>query len=203
MIGVMSLLLVAGAAVMVGAGRGEERQASRSLILAALTNARTRALTSGEPYGVALAPYEAGREDFLGKALSIFQVREDEATDGWQVEKQTRRWVVLPGRMIFSKGATVNQGAQNAFTEPPVLEVTMRIPGSAEGGTVEMPAIIFGSSGNVVWPQGSGELELHLSEGSVQPNQKVITDDQLNEWQKREVFIVGRQTGRARYLRTQ
>lgn len=197
------MLLVAGAAIMVGAGRGEERQASRSLILATLNNARTRALTSGKPFAVAMAPYNQGREDFLGKALTIFEVREDEATDSWEVEKQLRRWVILPGRMIFSKGSTVNEGAQNAFTESPVLDVDMRIPGTAGRGLVEMPAIIFGSSGNVVWPQGSGELELHLSEGSVQPNLQVVTVDQGNEWQKREVFIIGRQTGRARYLRTQ
>lgn len=201
-IGLMSLLLILGASALVRTGEGEARQAARALVLGMMTNARARALTQGEFFAVVMCPYQQGRQELLGRGLTVCEVREDETTGQWEVVKQVRRWTALPGRMIFSGGGTVNQGGQNAFLQNPVLKMPVRISGAAELARVEMPAVIFGASGNVVWPQGSGELELHLSEGAVLPNLEVRTVDEVSEWEKREVFIIGRQTGRARYLRT-
>ena len=200
-IGIVTVLLVMGAALFRNSGQSESRQAARSLILAGLNAAQTKALASGEPVALVMMPYEQGWEGQLGRAFTLFEVRRDDVTGDFVAGEQIRRWTQLPGRFIFSKGTTVSSAGQNAFHEDPVVNVTVR---DKRGGQVraDMPAIIFGGSGAVLWPAGSGELELHLMEGAVRNNMAVGVESQMSDWASREVFVIGRQTGRARFLQT-
>ena len=200
---IMAILLVLGASLFRGVGRGESREAVRSLILGGLNNAQTRAVSSGEPVAMVMMPYEEGRVDQLGRAFTLFEVTQDDVTGTFTAGKQLRRWATLPGRFVFSKGLTVSDSGQNAFDQPDVVSVSIREGNGAGKGSVEMPAIIFGGSGNVLWPSGEAELELHLMEGKIVNGKVTATNVGNEEWQKREVFIIGRQTGRARYLQTQ
>jgi prepilin-type N-terminal cleavage/methylation domain-containing protein len=200
---IMALLLAMGAGLFSSAGRGQSRQAARSLVTGVLTNAQNRALTAGEPRAVVMMPYETGREGQLGRAFTIFEVRQDEATDTFVAERQLRRWIELPGRFIFSKAGAVTGEGQNGFAQPPIVEVSVPAPKSEGTRKVAMPAIIFGDSGRVIWPAGSGELELQLSEGVVQDGVAVATGDQERDARQREIFIIGRQTGRARLVKTE
>lgn len=199
---IMAVMLVLGASLFRGMGEGESRQAVQSLILAGLNNAQTRALASGEPVALVMTPYEQGREGQLGRSFTLFEVRKDDVTDDFVAGRQLRRWAQLPGRFIFSKGETVSESGQNAFDQPPVVSISVRDSSSGAGRVIEMPAIIFGGSGSVIWPAGAGELEVHLSEGSIQGGLAVGTGRALEDWRQREVILVGRQTGRARYLQT-
>ncbi|MBK1833319.1 pilus assembly FimT family protein [Roseibacillus ishigakijimensis] len=200
--GIMALLLVLGTALFRGVGRGEGREAVRSLVLGGLNNAQSRALSTGEPVALVMTPYDQGREDQLGRSFTLFEVRQDEVTGQFEAGQQLRRWAMLPERFIFSKGSTATAGGQNAYDQSNVVRIVVQ--DSKEGGrrTVEMPAIIFGSSGRVIWPTGEGELELHIGEGKVQNGIALATGADNNDWRKREVFLIGRQTGRARYLET-
>lgn len=199
---IMAAMLVLGVSLFGGMGKSEGREAVRNLLLAGLNNAQTRALASGEPVAFVMTPYEQGLEDRLGRSFTLYEVRQDEVTGSFEAGRQLRRWADLPRRFIFSKGTTVSDGGQNAFDQPPV--VTIEVREAQQGGrrTVEMPAIVFGGSGSVIWPAGEGELELHLTEGAVQTGVAVGTGDEANDWRKREVILIGRQTGRARYLQT-
>jgi hypothetical protein len=198
--GIMGLLLALGAGIFSSAGRGQSRQAVRSLVTGVLTNAQNRALTAGEPRAVVMMPYETGREGQLGRALTVFEVRQDEATDTFIAGRQLRRWIELPGRFIFSKSGPVTGEGQNGFDQPPIVEVTVPDPRSEGTLKVAMPAIIFGDSGRVIWPAGSGELELQLSEGVIVDGVAVATGEQEQDARQREIFIIGRQTGRARLV---
>ncbi len=200
---VLAILLVLGASLFRGMGRSESRDAARTLFLAGLNNAQTRALVSGEPVALVMTPYDRGREDELGRSFTLFEVRKDEVTGDFIVENQLRRWARLPGRFIFSKEETVAEEGQNAFDQPAVVSVSVRDTRDGSQRMVEMPAIIFGGTGNVVWPAGEGELEIHLTEGVVREGSVFGQNENSNDWRKREVFLVGRQTGRARYLQTQ
>lgn len=201
--GIMVILIVMGATLFRGVGRGEGQEAVRSLVLAGLNNAQSRALTSGEPVALVMTPYEEGRLGQLGRSFTIFEVRRDDVTGDFVAGRQLRRWAVLPGRFIFSKGSTVSDTGQNAYNQPNVVSVSIR-EGNAQGKrSIEMPAVIFGGAGNVIWPAGEAELELHMMEGKVVDGIATATSVQEQEWQKREVIVVGRQTGRARYLQTQ
>ncbi|MDQ8192043.1 pilus assembly FimT family protein [Roseibacillus persicicus] len=201
--GIMAVFLVMGAFLFQGAGKSESRDAVRSLLLAGLNNAQTRALSSGEPVAMVMTPYDQGLEDRLGRAFTLFEVRQDDVTGDFIAGKQLRRWADLPGRFIFSKGGTVSDSGQNAFDQEAVVTISVRDDNSPQKRSVEMPAIIFGSTGSVIWPSGEAELELHVGEGTVQNGVAVGTGADNNDWRKREVIIIGRQTGRARYLQTQ
>lgn len=198
--GIMAMLLVMGAGLFASAGQGEGRQAVRSLVTGVLTNAQNRALTSGEPVAVVMMPYESGREDQLGRALTVFEVRQDEATGTFIAGQQERRWIELPSRFIFAKDDPISTGGQNAFNQPPIVEVPVPNPQGTGRSTAEMPAIIFGPSGNVIWPAGSGELELHIEEGVVRNGSAVATKEAATNYNHLEIFVIGRQTGRARIL---
>lgn len=200
--GIMAALLVLGASLFSGLGKGESRQAVRSLLLAGLNNAQTRALSSGEPVALVMTPYDQGRNGQLGRSFTLYEVRQDEVTKEFVAGKQLRRWAELPGRFIFSKGGTVSSSGQNAFDQPAVVRITVLDEKSEGRRAIDMPAIIFGGTGSVLWPAGEGELELHVTEGSVEAGLAVATGEELNDWRKREVILVGRQTGRARYLQT-
>lgn len=201
-IGIISVFLVLAASMFKGVGQGESRQAVRSLLLAGLNNAQTRAVASGEPVALVMTPYDQGLDRQLGRSFTLFEVRQDDVTGDFEAGRQMRRWATLPGRFIFSKGNTVSAGGQNAFDQPAVVSISVRDEQSAGKRTVSMPAIIFGPSGNVIWPAGEAELELHLTEGAVEGGVAVGTGNELNDWRMREVIVVGRQTGRARYLQT-
>lgn len=201
--GIMAVLLVMGAYLFRGTGKGESREAVRSLLLGGLNNTQTRALASGEPVAMVMTPYDEGIEDRLGRSFTIFEVRQDDVTGDFIAGKQLRRWAELPGRFIFSKGDTVSSSGQNAFDQDPVVTIRVRDDNSQGERSIEMPAIIFGGSGSVIWPSGEAELELHVGEGKVQNGVAVATGSENNDWRKREVIIIGRQTGRARYLQTQ
>ena len=199
---IVSALLLMGAVLFSGVGKSEGREAVRSLLLAGLNNAQTRALSSGEPVALVMTPYEEGREGQLGRSFTLFEVTKDEVTGDFVAGRQLRRWSVLPGRFIFSKGGTVSDAGQNAFDQSPVVNVSILEEKSEGRRAIDMPAIVFGATGNVVWPQGEGELELHVTEGAVETGMAVGTGGELNDWRQREVFMIGRQTGRARYLQT-
>lgn len=201
--GIMVLFLVMGASLFRGVGRGESREAVRSLILAGLNNAQTRAISSGESVGMVMMPYEEGRVGQMGRSFTIFEVKKDDVTGDFVAGKQLRRWALLPGRFVFSKGFTVSESGQNAYNQPNVVNVSIREGNGGSKRSVDMPAIIFGGTGNVIWPAGEAELELHMMEGKILDG--VVTGSSVgeDEWQKREVIVIGRQTGRARYLQTQ
>ena len=200
---IMAMLLVMGASLFKNVGSGESREAVRSLVLGGLNNAQTRAVSSGEAVAMVMMPYGEGRVDQLGRAFTIFEVTQDDVTGTFVAGKQLRRWATLPGRFIFSKGSTVSDSGQNAYDQPNVVSVSIR-QGEGQGkGSVEMPAIIFGGAGNVIWPSGEAELELHMMEGKIVDGRVTATSVGNDEWQKREVIVIGRQTGRARYLQTQ
>lgn len=201
--GIMAMLLVMGAALFSNAGQGEGRQAVRSLVSGLLINAQNKALTSGEPVAVVMMPYESGREDQLGRAFTVFEVRQDDATGNFIAGRQERRWIELPNRFIFSKGDPLSRGGQNAFHQPPVVQVTVPNPKTSGRSIAEMPAIIFGPSGNVIWPAGSGELELHIGEGVIRNGLAVATGESATNYNQLEIFVIGRQTGRARILETE
>lgn len=201
--GIMAMLLIMGAGMFSSAGQSESRQAVRSLVTGVLSNAQSKALTTGEPVAVVMMPYESGREDQLGRAFTVFEVRQDEATGRFIAGDQQRRWVELPGRFIFSKGEPVTGAGQNGFNQPPIVEVTVPSPQSSGTSTAEMPAIIFGANGNVIWPAGSGELELHIAEGVVRNGDAVATGVNENDYSKQELFVIGRQTGRVRLVETE
>ena len=201
-IGILAVFLVMGTALFRNAGQGESRQAVRSLMKVGLNSAQTRALTTGKPVAFVMTPYEQGRFDQLGRSFTLFEVRRDDVTGNYIAGEQLRRWAQLPGRFIFSKGDTVSASGQNAFNQEAVVNISVS---DERGGRFEanMPAIIFGGSGSVVWPSGEGELEIHLMEGTINDHVPVGFGDQLSDWAKREVFVIGRQTGRARFLQTQ
>ena len=203
-VGVIATLLAMGAAV-VGGSRGESRQAVKSLALGFLTNAQNEALTTGKPIAVVMVPYDAGREEHFGRAMAIFEVRQDEVTGDYTAGEQRRRWTSLPGRYLFSKGAPISTEGQNAFDQAPIVEVPYRGSEGAGELTFNASAIIFDGTGKVAWPNGSGELELHFEEGVIQRGAVVGTSassaTSIEEWQKREIIIIGRQTGRARILK--
>lgn len=201
--GIMAVLLVLGVSLFRNMGRGQSQQAVRSLLLAGLNNAQTRALSSGEPVAMVMTPYDTGREDQLGRSFTLFEVREDDVTGEYVAGKQLRRWAPLPGRFIFSKGLTVSGGGQNAYDQPPVVSIEVSDGRTANKATVEMPAIIFGGTGSVVWPAGDAELELHAMEGAVIDGRVAAAGEASFNWRKREVIVIGRQTGRARFLQTQ
>ncbi|MEM9080099.1 MAG: prepilin-type N-terminal cleavage/methylation domain-containing protein [Verrucomicrobiota bacterium] len=201
--GVIATLLVVSAAWVGRTGDAESRRAARSLILGALNYARTAALSSGEPVAMVMMPYERGQEGQLGRAFAVFEVNQDEATGSYSAERQLKRWQELPGRMIFTKGSPVASGGQNAFDQNPILSVQVKNPDSGLTSEVTMPAIVFGATGSVAWPGGGGELELHLGEGTVKTGVVMAASADTNDWRKHEVFVVGRQTGRVRYLRTE
>ena len=200
--GIIVAVMVVGVSLFKQTGQGESREAARSLILAGLNNAQTRALASGESVAMVMTPYEQGRADELGRSFTLFEVRQDDVTGEFVAGQQLRRWVQLPGRVIFSKGDTVSTEGQNAFDQSPVVSILVRDEEDAGKRTVAMPAIIFGGAGNVVWPAGGAELELHLTEGSVTDGARIGNGSEGEDWTQREVFIIGRQTGRARYLKT-
>lgn len=200
---IMVVLMVMGVSLFRNMGRGESQQAVRSLLLAGLNNAHTRALSSGEPVAMVMTPYDTGREGQLGRSFTLFEVREDDVTGEFVAEKQLRRWALLPGRFIFSKDLTVSGEGQNAFDQPAVVSIEVSDGRSPNKTTVEMPAIIFGGTGSVVWPAGDGELELHAMEGAVVNGQVTAVGEASSDWRKREVIVIGRQTGRARFLQTQ
>ena len=131
------------------------------------------------------------------------EVNHDDVTGSFTAGKQLRRWAVLPGRFVFSRGSTVSASGQNAYAQPNVVSVSIRQGDGLGRGAIEMPAIIFGGAGNVIWPSGEAELELHLMEGKIVDGKVTATSVGNDEWQKREVIVIGRQTGRARYLQTQ
>lgn len=200
---IMASLLVLGASVLGGMGGSQSRQGARSMTMGVLTNAQNQALTTGEPVAVVMVPYNQGRPELLGRAYAVFEVRQDDATGDYTAGEQLQKWMSLPGRFIFSQANTVSAQGQNAFNQPPVVEVPLRDPNSGAVGSFLAPAIIFGGSGNVVWPGGGGELELHLEEGVIRNGQATATTAASRDWQMREVFIIGRQTGRTRLLKTQ
>lgn len=201
--GIMATLLVLGASVLGGMGSGESRQGVRSMTTGILTNARNQALTTGEPVAVVMVPYNQGREELFGRGYAVFQVRQDDATGDYSVGKQLHKWVSLPGRFIFSQANTVSAQGQNAFAQAPIVEVPLLDPNGGGQGSFLAPAIIFGGAGNVVWPAGGGELELHFEEGVIRSGRATGLTDANTDWQKREVFVIGRQTGRSRLLRIQ
>ena len=95
-----------------------------------------------------------------------------------------------PGVSFSLKGARCRIRGQNAYNEPNVVSVAVRdrkCPGGKQ--SIEMPAIIFGGTGSVIWPAGDGELELHLMEGKVVDGVVTGTSVQADEWQKREVIM--------------
>lgn len=200
-VGIMATLLVLGSSLFRQAGQSESREAVRSLILSGLNNAQSSALSSGEPVAIVMTPYEQGLEEQLGRSFAIFEVRQDDVTGDFEAGRQLRRWTSLPGRFIFSKGSTVSDSGQNAFGQSSVVSIPVVVEQSSRR-SVDMPAIIFGGTGNVLWPSGDGELELHLVEGSVSGGSAFVTNDNNDDWRKREVFVIGRQTGRARFLQT-
>ena len=69
--GIMVILLVMGTALFKSVGRGESREAVRSLVLGGLTNAQTRAVSSGEAVAMVMMPYEEGRVDQLGRSFTL------------------------------------------------------------------------------------------------------------------------------------
>lgn len=200
-VGIMATLLVLGSSLFRQAGQSESREAVRSLILSGLNNAQSSALSSGEPVAIVMTPYEQGLEEQLGRSFAIFEVRQDDVTGDFEAGRQLRRWTSLPGRFIFSKGSTVSDSGQNAFGQSSVVSIPVVVEQSSRR-SVDMPAIIFGGTGNVLWPSGDGELELHLVEGAVSGGSAFVTNDNNDDWRKREVFVIGRQTGRARFLQT-
>ena len=200
--GVIVLLLALGTGLYRQTENATSRKAVRSLLLGGLNTARTRALATGESVAFVMTPYEQGRENHFGRGFSLFEVKQDEVTREFEAGTQLRRWSLFPGRFIFSKGTTMSSGGQNAFDQSGVLTVNVRDGNGGQTLRVEMPAIIFGPSGNVIWPTGGGELELQLTEGSVDSGIAVATRDGQDNWRLREVCIVGRQTGRARFIET-
>ena len=201
--GIMATLLILGTSLFKQVGQGKSREAVRALILAGLNTAHSRALASGRPVAFVMTPYDQGRESELGRSFTLYEVRQDEVTGEFEAGEQLRRWALLPGRFIFSEGDTVSGGGQNAFNQSPVVSISVRDDARGQRRDVQMPAIIFGDTGRVIWPSGSAELELHLTEGAVTGGVAVAASDGLGDWTKRDIFVIGRQTGRARYLQTQ
>ncbi|MDP0489618.1 MAG: hypothetical protein Q7Q71_01040 [Verrucomicrobiota bacterium JB023] len=200
-ISIATVFLVMGASLMQATGKGESRQAVRNLVTGNFNFARTRAISFGEPVAVVMIPYEEGVDGDRGKAMTVYSVRYDEASGSYEANEQLRRWTKLPGRMIFSKASPVSSGGDNAFDQPAVVAVNIRVEGHKDMRQVTAPAVIFGETGAVEWPGGSGQLELHLGEGSVQGG-VAVGSASIEDWTKNEVFVIGRQTGRVRYLRT-
>lgn len=200
-VGIMSVLLVMGTVLFRGVGQGETRESARTLLLAGLNNAQSRALATGQPVAMVMTPYDEGRENELGKSFTLFEVRQDDVTGDFEAGQQLRRWSLLPGRFIFSTGETVSSSGQNAFDQAPVVSISVK-DDQFSRRVVQMPAIIFGGDGRVVWPAGEAELEVHLSEGTVENGLAIATGNDLDDWRQREVFVIGRQTGRVRYLQT-
>ncbi len=201
--GIMAMFLVFGASLFKGIGGGESRDAVRNLILEGLTNAQTRALSSGQPVAFVMTPYEEGRVDQLGKSFTVFEVRQDDVTGAFTTGKQLRRWTKLPGRFIFSECNPVSTSGQNAFVESRVVSIPIKSENTKRSQVISAPAIVFGAAGNVIWPSGGGELELHIGEGVIQTGVVMGGTDKKEDWQKREIFVIGRQTGRARLLQIQ
>ena len=98
---IMSVLLVMGASLFRNVGQGESREAVRSLVLAGLNNAQTRAVSSGEPVAMVMMPYEEGQVDQLGRAFTLFEVTQDDVTDEFESGKQLRRWAALARAFHF------------------------------------------------------------------------------------------------------
>ena len=78
----------------------------------------------------------AGPEEMRGKAVTVFEVKLDEASEQWEVVKQTRRWAVLPGATILVDGSAAggDGGKGSNFMDAGQL-LTVEVPsGSGTSG---------------------------------------------------------------------
>ncbi len=201
-VALLSVLLVFGTTLFRNMGQAEGRTGGRDMVLAALSSAQIEAISSGKPVAFAMMPYQQGRPEQQGRAFATFQLRRDAVTGDYSVEEQTSRWRQLPPRVIFSEGVVMNEGSLNPFPEDEIIEVDVRTLDGTRM-SVAAAAIVFGADGGVEWPSSSGDLEVQLDEGEVRDGNLVYARSQLADWSKREVIVIGRQTGRARYVDTQ
>lgn len=194
-VAVIGILLAVGAGGFLATGTSERRVA-RGEILAMLTRARSHAIASGTPTAMAMIGPGAGPEEMRGKAVTIFEVKQDVASGRWEVAGRMRRWAFLPGATILMGGS--GEGGRNIMDGAAGLRV--EVPSGAGGGKDEIaaPFVVFDATGAVIHPSGSGRLEIHIGEGVIRDGLLTVTSKTSSGQAITDRVVLSRLTGRAR-----
>lgn len=199
-IAVIAILLAAAAVALRPSGESA-RVAAKGELVAMLTRARSEAISSGSPVALVLLNLEDGPEERRGKAMTLYAVSQDEVSGRWESGDQLRRWVDLPTRTILLDGRAAPAGGSagtNVLEE--ALTITGEVPTDRQGvkQEVECSFVVFGPTGTVLHPSGSGRLEFFIGEGVFRPGGLVVTRKAEDGSAITDRVVVSRLSGRAR-----
>lgn len=204
-VAVIGILLAVGAAAFMSTGTSERRVA-RGEILAMLTRARSQAIASGEPTAMVAVGLGAGPEEMRGKAVTVFEVKQDVASAQWEVVRQMRRWAFLPGATILLDGSATggsdNKGSN--FMDGDQL-LAVQVPSGVGTGKDEVaaPFVVFDATGAVIYPSGSGRIEFHIGEGVFRSGGLTVTNKAASGAAITDRVVLSRLTGRAQTVANQ
>ena len=187
-IGIIAIMLVVLAPAVTSLSKSSGRKSAVSNVMNALEQARSLAVTSGYATYVVFAD-QSMPADYRCRALIVFQDTEN------FTQKPVTNWRFLPTGIAFrpSKG----------LVTPPSGSASLKFscPGPMGPTPRALPYVKFDPTGMVSTPSDPNMLFVDIFAGAVDGAGRTnYTDDAQRNSQKFDAVVLGRLTGRVRYV---